>query len=199
MKRIVLATLITSSATFLHAQIDKNKFLISATTGYDAFSYKNFNWNTSAGIGYAVGKNSVLSANFGYSLYREKWNHNNSFTDEANTFSAGATWRKYMPIKGKFGWFMEVNGGAEWSEFVARYDSTTLPRSGSSKYYSIGVKPGLYYAFSKRVMLTADVGGINAGILSSRFSNQTQRTSDFHYNFNFLSSFKIGLNIQLGK
>jgi hypothetical protein len=195
-KKIYLSAIL---AIFLFAttfaQIEKGDWLLGGTLGVNNTSNSpnggsTSNANIAPHIEYALGKNSVIGLNLGYS------SSNNSGNNKLSSFTSNIFYKKYFPCKEKFGTYLLLGGGIVFSKSSYLVDSAgTLEKSSSTSHsYNIGVVPGVYYLVSKKVLLTADCGG-----LSYFYTDYGSGNSTTYWTLNFLTSFTFGVDFILGK
>lgn len=185
----------------VHSQILKKDVLIGGTfgftTGSGSNSYSTSNANINPRIGYAITNNSVLNANFGYAYSRNKSDVAASqFT--SNTFNFGLSWRRFIPIKEKFGMFTSLYGSfGKGSSKQENENPHTIVKSTSSNF-NAGLSPGLYYIPIPWLVVSVDAGGF--GYTYSK--NKTEGNPTGHYSsfgINFLNSFTFGVDFILHK
>jgi hypothetical protein len=203
MKKVICISVFTSllSVTILHAQITKKDFLLGGSLGFGTNSSTNSptnsNANISPRIGYAIGNNSVLYSNFSYSFYNSKGNSGGSeYTN--NSFSMGISWKRFIPIKEKFGVYTNLYG----SFGVGNYnqDNATPPTSQRSRFtsYSGGFTPGVYYTPATWLIVNVDAGGIIYNYSRNKYNtNASSHSSNF--NVSFLNTFSFGIDFILNK
>ena len=185
------------SATF--AQIEKNDWLLGGTLGLNTsnsssnsvpIGNSSSNANFSPHIAYALGKNSVIGLNLGYSYTDNSGNYKSS------SFSLNIFYKKYLPCREKFGLYFQFNGGTILYKLTQTIDSagTLIKSSSTSHVYDADIIPGVYYQASKRVLINADCGGI-----SYAYYDYGAGSSSSYFSFNFLSNFTFGVDFILGK
>jgi len=199
--------LIWGAAIFLslntHAQIEKSNWLLGGTLGFSSYNSGSNNMlvlgtnssssNTSLAphIAYAIGNNSVIGLNLGYN-YTYSTNQTNS-----TSFSSSIFYKKYISCQGKFGMYLQVNGGITFY----KYTYLTVDSSGSqvktgstTRAYYAGIIPGVYYLVGKKILLEADCGG-----LSYVYYDYGPEDWSSDFSINFLSNFTFGIEFILGK
>ncbi|MGC4038004.1 MAG: hypothetical protein QM764_18725 [Chitinophagaceae bacterium] len=199
MKRIATLSFITFlfSISFVHAQILKKDLLIGGSVGLSSngsnTSSTSTNANISPRIGYAIGNNSVLYTNFGYSYYRS-----GGGTNISNGFNVGASWKRFISLKERIGLYTSLNGSF--------YRSTNKTVNGAPpeiyKLHNVGytasIIPGFYYMPAYWLILNVDAGGINYNY--SKYSNNTTPASrSSAFSVNFLSTFTFGVDFIISK
>src|SRR5579862_4959586 len=176
------------------SQIEKNDLLLGGNLGFNASNSANGNASFANGnstsnaniaphIAYALGKNSTLGLNLGYSYTDNPGNY------KLSSFISNIFYKKYFPCKEKFGIFLQLYAGivlAKSSYLVL--DSTGLYTKNNSTThdYEGGIVPGVYYQVSKRVLLTAECGGLSYAYYDFGEGNSSSSLSlDFLTNFTF--------------
>lgn len=185
--------------TALQAQIEKNDWLLGGTFGFNTANsgpntiYSNYtsNANIAPHIGYAIGKNSVLGINLAATRFRSS----NDF--DAFSLTTNALYRKYFPLKNKFGAYLQLSGGIGWSKTKQIFLDTTgnlKSSTYSNRSYSAGVVPGLYYKVNPWLLLNADCGGLDYS-----YTDLGNKNWNSNLSFNFLSNFTFGVDFILGR
>lgn len=185
------------------AQVAAGDLLLGGSFGYNqnngsgsGYSGTSSNLNVNPRISMGVGKNSILGVKTGFSW--SKTEDDDSRAESSNTaFSAGAFWRKLLPVKGKFGWYPELGGGFSSGK------STNTNFAGTeseikSNGFTVGVVPGLYYAASPSFLLNLDFGGLVYSRQENKYSNGDKNTSS-NINFGLFQSFQFGFDYIIGK
>lgn len=198
---ILSALAILFSTSVIHAQILKKDVLIGGSFGVGSngatSSPTNTNANISPRIGYAIGNNSVLYANLGYSFYKSKsdlvGNENIS-----NSFSAGISWKRFIPIKDKFGLYTNLYGSFVNGNTKQDVGIPPVRQKTSNTGYIAGLTPGVYYSPVSWLLLNVDAGGIAYNYYKNKYEGSpTSHSSAF--NVNFLNSFTFGVDFILHK
>jgi hypothetical protein len=200
-KQILLFSLAFLSVIVSTAQIDKNDILLGGTFGYGSSnpqgSSSTSNANLSPRIGYAIGKNSVLSVRLGYN-YSKSDDATGNNVSKNSSFSAGLSWQKFFLIKEKLGWFTDLYGS--FSRGYTKYQSTppgNISKSNSTGY-SAGVSPGIYFIPVTGLLLSANAGGLSYGSSKFKFNGQeTGKNSNF--TINLLNYFGFGIDFIINK
>ncbi|HSZ86489.1 MAG TPA: hypothetical protein VK787_10685, partial [Puia sp.] len=149
------------------------------------------NANIAPHIAYALGKSSTIGLNLGYSY------SDNSSDYKSSSFTSNIFYKKYFPCKEKFGIYIEVIAGIAFSKnSYTVVDSTgSYTKSSSTTHiYNAGAIPGVYYLISRKILLTADCGG-----LSYYYDDYGAGYSANSWSFNFLNNFTFGVDFILGK
>jgi hypothetical protein len=179
-----------------YAQIEKGDWLLGGTLGVNNSSNSpngtsTSNANIAPHIAYAVGKNSTIGLNLGYSY------SDNSGNYKLSSFASNIFYKKYFPCKEKFGIYLQLNTGIALSKnsYTVIDSAGSYTKSNSTTHsYNVGAIPGIYYLVSKRVLLTADCGG-----LSYFYDDYGAGYSANSWSFNFLTNFTFGVDFVLGK
>ena len=168
-KMLLSFAIIIFSTFALQAQIEKKDWLLGGTLGFNtsnsnSSNNSNSNTNFAPHIGYAVGKNSVIGLN-------AEINYSQSAQESKNfSFSTNAFYKKFFQVKGKFGTYLQFNGGVGWnaSSFLL-FDSagTSSKQTSSNHFYSASIVPGVYYQVSPGILLNADCGGLSYSYTTS--------------------------------
>src|ERR1700722_18524391 len=154
-KKIYLSIAVIICLSFSsYAQIEKGDWLLGGTLGVNNTTNSPNGGSTSNAsiaphIEYALGKNSVLGLNLGYSY------SNNSGNNKIASFTSNIFYKKYFPCKEKFGIYIEVIAGIAFSKnSYTVVDSTgSYTKSYSTTHsYNVGAIPGVYYLVSKRIL-----------------------------------------------
>jgi hypothetical protein len=186
-----------------YAQIQKGTWLLGGTLGFNSAnansistlnlnaSNSSSNTNLAPHIAYAIGNNSVIGLDLAYNYdYGSLGTHNTSF-------SSYLFYKKYIPCQGKFGFYIQANGGINlYRNSYLEGDSsgsTTRITSSTHSYYT-GVIPGVYYQVGKKILLEADCGG-----LAYIYYDFGPEEWESNLSFNFLSNFTFGVDFILGK
>lgn len=182
---------------YANAQVSKGDVLIGGSFGYNSYQNQgnnsNSNANVSPRVGYAIGKNSVLSARVSASFSKSTaevgdYKNTNSFV------ATGIGWRKYYPIKNKFGLYSDLNGNVGWGRSEST-SNTGVEYESNFTNYNVGLTPGLYYHVTPGILLGADFGGF--GVSHNRTEPNSGRTTAVY--LNLLSTFTFGVDFILGK
>jgi hypothetical protein len=201
-KKIYLSIAVILFLSFTtHAQIEKNDWLLGGTVGFtsSSSSYNNTSYtgnstsnaSISPHIAYALGKNSTIGFNLGYNY------SDNAGNNKTSSFLSNIFYKKYFPCKEKFGIYLQLYGGISLvkSSYLVLDSAGSLTRNNSTtREYDAGITPGIYYQVSKRILLTADCGG-----LSYIYDDSGSGYSATYWSFNFLSNFTFGVDFILGK
>lgn len=187
-----------------NAQIEKKDVLIGGSFGFstnNSGQYQttnNSNANINPRIGYAIGNNSVLFANLGFSTFREK-NEISGSNTQSNGFNAGLAWKRFIPVTEKFGAYGNLNGS--FSRLYSRYEyGGTTPNvlKQTSTGFSAGLVPGIYYQAMHWLFLSVDAGGLYYNRYESKSSgNPVSHSSGF--SVNFLNVYTFGVDFILHK
>ena len=198
-KQILLFNLACLSVIVSTAQIDKNDILLGGTFGYGSSNSQgnssNSNANLSPRIGYAIGRNSVLSVRLGYN-YSKSEDATGNNVSKNSSFSAGLSWQKFFLIKEKLGWFTDLSGSL--SRGYTKYQSTGNISKSNSTGYSVGVSPGIYFIPVSGLLLSANAGGLSYGSSKSKFNGQETGKSSL-FTVNLLNSFSFGIDFIINK
>ena len=114
-KQILLFNIASLCVIGCIAQIDKKDILLGGTFSYVSSNSSGntissaSNANLNPRIGYAIGKNSVLSVRLGYSQGQSK-DADGNVNYKSTTFSTGLSWQKFFSIKDKVGWYTDLYG-----------------------------------------------------------------------------------------
>ncbi|MBS1916255.1 MAG: outer membrane beta-barrel protein [Bacteroidetes bacterium] len=194
-KNLLLAAFILFFSVVANAQIEKGNWLLGGSFSYGTTNYQNSPSYSNAGIsphiGYAIGKNSVLGLNFliGFS---ETAAQNKSFNLYTN-----AVYKKFFPIKEKFGMYLQLNAGLGLSRnSYYNFDSSgaSVKTTYNSHTYLAGALPGFYYRVTPGILLNVDCGG-----LAYNYTEQDANNWSSGFTFNFLSNFTFGVDFILGR
>lgn len=201
-KRILLFSIATLSVVISKAQIEENDILLGGTFGYGTSDYSGntnsatSNANLSPRIGYAIGKNSVLSVRLGYSHAKAK-DVSGDYIYKSTGFSSGLSWEKFFPIKEKLGWYTDLSGMFASGTVNQKYTTGSNYKSKSTGY-SAAVSPGIYFIPTSGLLLSANAGGISYGY--SKFNSSGQTTGkNSNFNINLLNSFNFGIDFIINR
>lgn len=196
-KVLPILSLVIISTTSLTAQIKKGDVLLGATAGFNSNRtnsyYKSSNTNISPRVALAIGENSVLGLHtqFSYSTNESETSDQKSTT---LSFGGGVFWRKYMPIKSQFGWYLEANGGSYVRRDVSKFSGTETKYTTNE--YSVNAIPGFYYRALPKLIVNADFGGLGYDYAKTRTAgNPASKGSRF--SVNMLSAFSFGVDFVL--
>ena len=196
-KVLLFLTLVIISTTSLTAQVlQKGDILLGATLGFNYGSndnYSNSNSNLSPRIAIGIGNNSALGlkTSVGYVNYTSDLSD-----DRTNTtlIGVGVFWRKYMPMKGKVGWYLEPNGGVNFNKEVKKSLDNKI--KNSTTQYNVKVLPGIYYQAVPKLLINADFGGLGYNHSRSKVpGNPVNKYSNVY--LNLFSSFTFGVDFVL--
>ncbi|HEY9363906.1 MAG TPA: outer membrane beta-barrel protein [Chitinophagaceae bacterium] len=192
----VVANILLISTAF--SQIEKGNWLVGGTFGYGNNSSSggnNSNANITPNIGYAIGHNSVISTNLGFSSNVSESEVNNDYKTSTKGLSIGISWKKFHSFKENFGWYTDLTGGLSWSK--NNYTTPSSESESTNNGYFAGINPGIYFLPTTTLMLNANVGGLN--YYYSKTKNAGQPSShNSSINVNLLNYFSFGINFILG-
>lgn len=194
-KQILLCSILFSCFFAAQAQIQKGDVLIGGTFGYNSNSNGNENSNVyiDPAVGYAVGKNSVMSLKGGYSFSKNK---GDIYSSNSNGYNVGLSWKKFFSIKERVGWFTDVYGLYTYQKSKTEYQTGIT--SSTSKGFEVGAKPGIYFLPTSSLLLTADVGGISYS--QSKYESTVGNDGKSkNFNVNLLNSFTLGIHFIINK
>lgn len=197
-KTLLFLVIVFAATTSLTAQVQKGDILLGATLGFNYGSqsnnYSSSNSNLSPRIGFGIGRNSVLGlrARVGYSTTKSETSDQKT---KSTAIGAAAFWRRYIPIKSQIGWYLETNGGVNFSRFVTDYSPES--KSTATQYYA-NVIPGFYYQALPKLLISADFGGLSYSHTRNK-AEGTPINKASNVNFNMLSSFTFGVDFILGR
>ena len=163
----------------------------SSIYGTSSTGNSTSNANIAPHIAYAIGKNSTLGLNLGYSY------SDNAGNNKSSSFLSNVFYKKYFPCKEKFGIYLQLYAGivlTKSSYLVLDSTGSFTKNSSTTHGYDASAIPGVYYLVSKRILLTVDCGG-----LSYIYDNNRDGYSATYWTFNFLNSFTFGVDFILGK
>lgn len=204
-KRILLFTAIALTATTtISAQVKKGDKLLGASMGiyYNNTSGpynsggSSSNANIAPRIGFGLGQNSVIG-------FRTHFGYSTSKTDESDAKNTSTSlggslyWRKFMPIKGQIGWYVEPNAGITYSSTVNKSTAQGKIKTSSTNY-GVGVVPGIFYQPLTKLLISADFGGLSFNHGESTGQND-QKYKSSHVNLSLMNSFTFGVDFILGK
>ena len=161
----------------------------NSNAGPPAFATSNA--NISPHLGLAVGRNSVMGLNLGFS-YSNSGNGQTTWTFSANPF-----YRKYIPLKNKLGCYLQYYGGVAWAKSAQIFPDSTganVKHNYFSNSYNLGFTPGLYYQVSPGILLNLDAGGI-----SYFYSDYGQGQWASSLRVGLFEQFSFGVDFILGK
>jgi hypothetical protein len=194
-KNLLFSAFILFFSVIANAQIEKKDWLLGGSFGYNSSNYNagpsSSNANILPHIGYAIGKNSVMGLSLSISNYTSESDY------KIFNLSINAYYKKFFPIKEKFGAYLQVNAGIGWtknSNYI--YDSLgiyTKLTNNAHSYFGSAV-PGVYYSVTPRILLNADCGG-----LVYNYTTQDVNNWSSGFAFNFLSNFTFGVDFILGR
>ncbi|HLK27226.1 MAG TPA: outer membrane beta-barrel protein [Puia sp.] len=194
-KNLLFGAIILFSSLVANAQIEKKDWLLGGSFGYNSTNFNSGSANSNANIvphiGYAIGNNSVVGLNFSVSFYQNE-SENKSFS-----WYTYAYYKKFFPIKQKFGAYLQLNAGIGWNKYSSYiYDSLGTGTKITSNYhaYLVSVVPGVYYHVTPGILLNADCGGISYNYTKGQYDSWNSS-----FVFNFLSSFTFGVDFILGR
>jgi len=202
MRKIILAVITVSLfVSTANAQIKKGDILLGGTFGYgnsnSPGNSSSSNANLNPSIGYAIGKNSVLSIRLGYSHGKSE-DANGNYVSKYTGFSTGMAWKKFFPIKDKLGWFTDLYGAFSSGSIKQQYTPGSSMSKSTSTGYSAGVNPGIYFIPSPGLLLSINAGGIVYG--SSRLKSSGQPTGrNSNFTVNLLNYFGFGIDFIINK
>lgn len=196
---LIAAFLTITFASF--SQIEKKDILIGGTFGFNTGSQSensnNSNANINPRIGYAIGTNSVLSARFGFGYSNSK-NENLDYRFRAHSFSTGLSWKKFFSFNDKLGWYTDVYSAYNFSSSKWwNTSSSSTPNETTSKGFSAGIAPGIYFTPVKGMIISADIGGVGYNYSKSKDLSSGSRQSGI--SANFLNSFNFGIDFIINK
>ena len=201
-KQILLFSIALLFVTASLAQIDKGDILLGGTFGFGNTNATSGTTTTSSNanlhprLGYAIGRNSVLSLALGYNYGKSKDVTSNQGS-RLNAFSAGVSWQKFFPIKDKVGWYTDLS--ATYTNGKIKYQiGSSSPYESKSNGYAAAANPGIYFMPTPSLLLTSNVGGVSYGYSKDKVGGQpTAKTSNF--SINFLSYFGFGVVFIINK
>src|SRR5882672_904537 len=203
-KQILLFVLASFSFLFSQAQINKGDFLLGGSFGYGNSNQSNSNSSSNANLnprlGYAIGKNSVVSVILGMNANKSK-SQDGNYVAKNNGFSSGISWEKFFSIKDRVGWFTNLYGeySGSSSKTTTTYLGTTNSTKNTSTGYSAGFNPGIYFMPSSGLLLSANLGGIGYNHSKYKSSNNQSLSSQNDFAVNFLSYFGVGIDFIINK
>lgn len=202
MRKIIL-TIFTASVFVCsaNAQIKKGDILLGGTFGYgNSNSQGNSsgsNANLNPSIGYAIGKNSVLSIRLGYNRGKSE-DTNGNYVSKYTGFSTSLAWKKFFPIKDNLGWFTDLYGAFSSGSIKQQYTPGSSISKSTSTGYSAGVNPGIYFIPASGLLLSVNAGGLSYG--SSRLKSSGQPTGkNSNFTVNLLNYFGFGIDFIINK
>jgi hypothetical protein len=112
------------------------------------------------------------------------------------SFSRYLFYKKYLPIKNRFGMYLLGEAGITWyQDKVDSYDN--LGNKISTVYngltYGLALKPGFFYQVSPGILLSVD-----AGLLSYSYSNEGSGNWTSNLQFGLMNNFAFGVDFVLG-
>src|SRR5271154_3680500 len=117
------------------AQIEKNDWLLGGTLGLNTsnnssnsvpIGNSSSNANIAPHVAYALGKNSVIGLDLGYSYYDNSGNYKSS------SYSLNIFYKKYLPFNERFGIYFQFEGGIISDKLTQTIDSAGIPIKSSS-------------------------------------------------------------------
>ena len=191
------------SVSIVNAQIAKKDLLLGGTLGVGT-SNANLgpaasNVNIYPRIGYAIGNNSVLSLKFGYAYYKSNSDVNSyPLNNRSNTFTAGLSWKKFYPVKERFGLYTDLYGTYNIGKTKQESGVPLAVQKSSNSGYTAGLNPGVYYLPFNWLIVSVDAGGIVYNYNKNKLEgNPVSHSSAF--NVNFLNYFTFGVDFILTK
>jgi hypothetical protein len=193
------AILIFSCCT-LHAQIEKRSLLLGATLGYRNSSTTSYSSSSNAyvnpRIGYAVGKNSVIGLLGNFRYGKSKYDNNPSYKSTSTTYGGALYWRQFLPIQNRLGWYTELIAGI--SGGINKTTTSTFTKTRHTNY-AVGAAPGIYFQALPKLLISADVGGLNFNRSIDKNSNSDIIGRSSAFEVNFLKEFTFGIDFILGR
>jgi hypothetical protein len=204
-KHLLFLVIAIASFTTTNAQLAKGDVLLGATLGYNNGRQEMpnsvvgtaSNANLSPRLGLLVGNNSVVGIAGAFVHQKQK---SDNGTNIYNAYGGGLYWRKYLPIKNQFGWYVNVDGSMS---FGKRKDTPM----GQSEYvtkvtsYGAGVTPGFYYQPLRSLIVNVDFGGVayefNKNKSNSGGTPYVSKTSAV--GLSLLSTFSFGIDFVINK
>lgn len=200
---LVVIFLVTALSSL--AQIPKGVVLLGASVGLNTNNFSersNSSIDLNPRVGIAVGNNWVLGARLGVSFSTYKSEEYNYQKDTYNDISGTIFVRKYVPLKNRLGLYTELGAGIGFSRISYKTISIVASSEGRQRAssYNTGITPGIYYRLSPRLLISADVGGLNYTYSKSKYESPDfypvfSYTSDFR--LSFLNSFNFGIDLIL--
>jgi hypothetical protein len=200
MKQTILPTLFVLLGSTLNAQIQKGSILLGGSLGYNSSNYTIFSSTSNATISprvsYAIGNNSVIGISGNFSHGKSKAVNSDDKVTSIG-YSASAFWRRYFPVQNKLGWYSEFTGGIGGSsnkrEIMGGSSKTTTTS------WTAGAIPGVYFQALPKLVINANVGGINYYRSKDKGSSGITGSKNSAFNVNFLSTFNFGVDFIIGK
>lgn len=163
-------------------KISKNQWILGGTIG---FNYQNSenpssvnqklksnSFNVRPEIGYAIGDNLVIGITSGYGYGNSKGEDPN-FENKRNTYALASYIRKYFSVNKKLAF--NLQGEISYSQSKQTIQQTNDLTNYSGKGFFIGIRPGITYGLSDKILLQTNFGSL--GYSNSKSTNNSQETS----------------------
>lgn len=196
-KTLLFLTLAIISVTSVTAQVlQKGNILLGASLGFNYGSSDNYstsNSNIAPRVAIGIGNNSALGlkTSVGYTNYSADLSDERTY---ATYIGTGIYWRKYMPIKGRIGWYLEPNAGVNFNKEVRKSLDNKIKTLTTQ--YNVKVLPGIYCQALPKLLINADFGGLGYNHNRSKASeNPVNKYSNVY--LNLFNSFTFGVDFVL--
>lgn len=203
MKKSLLFILVISSFNCFSQDFEKGDKLFGGS-----FSFSVFNTNNSGPSYYNAGNVGILPSyswfqktnlaigikgTIGYNKLITKYENGEKRLSRSLNTGISVFFKKYRPLKEKFGLYLEHEVGGNYYTNKEQYPSSATFTKTNSYGVSYKFSPGVFYRFSKRFIGEGDIGGVYASYYGG------QRTHSFGIGASFLQSFNLGINYLIGK
>lgn len=168
-----------------NAQIEKGAVYSDFSFGKRIFYYDTYSARTGVSIG--INEHSTFGLTYTYTRYNAM--PSNSWNGFGVSQRVGLSYTHFDHFKNsqRWGWFLDGSIAlTRLDTYVKANGSNNLERRFTEK--DISITPGIFFKPSKRVMLTANMGGLS--VANNRYQSMNLRSS-------FAGELNLGIRISL--
>jgi hypothetical protein len=184
------------------AQVTKGDLLLGGSFGFVSANNGNgtnsstvSNVNFYPRINLGVGDNSIIGTKLGYN-YSSNNGGSGSNKSHNNAFSVALFYKKLLPIKGKLGWYPEIDANFFTSKNKVE-DFAGSTTTFSSHGFGAAIVPGLYYTIGPKFLINVDFGGLGYNQSKGKLNSGATSTSR-NFQLALFQNFNFGFDVIIG-
>ncbi|MFD0990843.1 outer membrane beta-barrel protein [Mariniflexile jejuense] len=174
---LIIALVLVSTFTFAQNseesfKISKNQWIVGGVVSFNSQQFeddyelyssniKRNSFSIKPDLGYVINDNLIIGVMPGFNIYNSKTiNPSNSNEFKSLGYSITPYVRKYVSIGKNFAFNLQGEVSYAFLNEDQYADNSSNATKGSEKSFFIGLRPGLTYGLSQKVLINTNIGAI---------------------------------------